>query len=216
MGEELPKSVSMGPDPTQRTVETVYREIAALRDAVEGRIVALDERTNDKFGAIEKAVNLLQAFADRSPTTKDVEAMVTALKELVIAKFDHDAAALDALKLLVFEKFSSVQKQFDQDKTALGAALNAAKEAVAEQNKSNTLAINKSEDAFKKQIESASTRVDAAEKTTDGKIGDLKDRVQAIESRQVGSTASWATMFSLVIAASAAAAVISFIIARAG
>lgn len=155
------------PDPTPLTTQALFREIAALKELFETRLAAMD-----------KGILLLQAFADKQPTTSTVAQSVEALAGL------HD------------EKFSSIATQFKErdirteqsakdSKVAVDAALQAAKEAVGEQNKSNATAMSKSEAAFTKLIDQMSLSIQQLTKAIDDKIGDIKDRLTTIEGRTV-------------------------------
>ena len=117
------------PDPTILTTQQLHRELLSLREILELRLNGYD-----------KAITLLQATVDKSPSIAEMN-----------VKFE--------------EKFNSVQTQFRErdtrteqtskdSKVAVDAALQAAKEAVGEQNKSSALAIAKSEAATTKQIDS--------------------------------------------------------------
>ena len=81
-----------------------------------------------RLNAMDKAIELLQAFADKQPTTMSVKQDVDHLKELNA-------------------------ERFNQNDKSVREAFAAAKEAIAEQNKSNSLASEKSEKAFGRQVE---------------------------------------------------------------
>ena len=152
-------------DPTTRTTQQVLRENFWLREVLEARLSGMD-----------KALSLLQQFADRTPTTMDVQNQVQQLREVVM------------------EKFSSVGQQFAQltvqaDKAALAVkeavkdAFAAAKEAVGEQNKSNTLAITKSESGVNEQLKTIMDSNKSNMKNFEDKINDIKERLTIIESK---------------------------------
>ena len=114
------------PDPTVLTTQQLAVAILNLKELFESRMSAMD-----------KAVELLQQTANRSPTVNEVY-------------MQHE------------ERFKSIAVQFAErdirteqtsrdSKVAVDAALQAAKEAVGEQNKSSALAIAKSEAATTKQ-----------------------------------------------------------------
>jgi hypothetical protein len=153
------------PDPTARTTQQVLRENFWLRELLETRLNAMD-----------KALLLLQAFADRTPTTSDVAHSVAALREVTTEKF-----------AAIAEKFRDIASQTDKAsrevKSAVDAAFAAAKEAVSEQNKSNTLAVTKSEATVNEQLRSQALSTAANLKNVEDKIADLKDRLTIIESK---------------------------------
>lgn len=144
------------PDPTELTTAQLYREIAALTRIMETRMEGYD-----------KAIELLQAFADRMPTTAMVQ------------------ASLDGLKAVMEERFISTKMQFEQRDVAVAAALQAAKEAVLEQNRSSATAISKSELATQKQIDTQSSLISTATGALRDQIDDLKARLIRVEE---GST----------------------------
>lgn len=168
-------------DPSALTTQQLLRENFWLRELLETRLNGMD-----------KAILLLQAFADRTPTTMDIQHEVVALREVTFEKFDS-----------IKEQFSQVALQTDKAsrdvKSAVDAAFAAAKEAVGEQNKSNALSITKSEASFTKQIDEQSKRIDAVAQnstdkietvkaTADEKIDEIRQRMTAMEARTQGIT----------------------------
>lgn len=99
-----------------------------LSPELEARLKALEDSFGEGFAQRDKAIQLLQAFADRQPTTQSVKQDVDHLKEFFTDKF--------------VQNDKSVKEAFA-----------AAKEAIAEQNKSNSAAADKSEKSFTKLIE---------------------------------------------------------------
>lgn len=152
-------------DPSLLTTQALQRENLWLRDLFETRLEAMD-----------KAINLLQAFADRTPTTLDVQAEVTALREVVMVMFG-------GIKTQLLERDAQTEKASRDVKSAVDAAFAAAKEAVGEQNKSNALSISKSEAGVTKQIDGIVELIRTTSKGTDDKISDIKERITIIESR---------------------------------
>jgi len=159
-------------DPSALTTQQLLRENFWLRELIEANIHVIETRQ----AAAEDAVKLLQAFADRTPTTMDVQHEVVALREVT------------------FEKFGAIEEQFSQlaiqtDKAALAVkeavkdAFAAAKEVVAQQNISNALSTDKSEKAIGKQIDGLIDQIKGMVKTMDDKFSDIKDRITIIESK---------------------------------
>ncbi len=132
-----------------------------------------------RLDGMDKAIELLQAFADKSPTTSNVQLEVASLKELTAANFK-------ALRELVDSKF-------DGNKVALEAALKTQKESS-----------DKIESNFVKQIDGVLATIGALTKTTDDKIGDLKDRFNTREGQTSGTkeatTDGRALLFSAIAA----------------
>jgi hypothetical protein len=159
------------PDPTTLTNELVAKAVAALREVVEVRLDAIDDRAKVSEENVRRHINVA----------------IDSLKE-----------SISVFKLAVDGRFVLGADQTDKAardvKSAVDAAFAAAKEAVGEQNKSNALSIAKSEAATAKQIDqlaenvrlsdkSAGDKIEALRKTSDDKFADLKDRVVAMESR---------------------------------
>jgi hypothetical protein len=166
------------PDPTKLTTEQLNREITSLRDATVAAQIALREILTTRMDGNDRAIQLLQAHADKLP-------------EWVNEK-------IAALTVVTHEKFSSIQTQFTERdvrteqaagavKIAVDAALQAQKEAVGEQNKSSSTAISKSELATTKQIDQLSVLIQTMTKAFDDKIGDVKDRLVRIEGKDAAT-----------------------------
>jgi len=164
------------PDPTLLTTQALLREIGGVRELYDSRLAAMD-----------KAVALIQATVDKSPSIAEL-----------YAKYE--------------EKFRGVQIQFDQRDIAVQAALQTAKEAVGEQNKSNQLAIAKSEASTIKQADQIGINIAALEKSMDDKFDDVKTRLTLIEGRSRGIGDSWGFVVGLVGLISAVAAIIALVL----
>jgi hypothetical protein len=156
------------PDPTPLTTAQLHREIEALTTVFDTRLIGND-----------KAISILQQFANSMPTPALVQASV------------------DALQLVVNERFNSIALQFQErdvrtdqtsrdSKVAVDAALQAAKEAVGEQNKSSALAIAKSESSTQKQIDQQGVLIATATAALNDKIVDMKGRLIRIEEGRAG------------------------------
>ena len=151
------------PDPTVLTTQALQREVLSLKEFYEA-----------KFASYDKAINLLQANADKAPSINVVDERVSALKML------HE------------EKFASISKEFAGRDVAVGAAFLAAKEVVTEQNKSSALAIAKSEAATTKQIDQMGVAFAATTQGINDKIDDVKDRIAILE-RNAGNVGGQVT-----------------------
>lgn len=148
-------------DPSALTTQQLLRENFWLRELLEAQYASIETRID----AGAKAVELLQAFADRTPTTMDVKHEVEALREVAM------------------EKFTSINTTFSQNDKALTAALQAQEKQAIATNDSNTTANTKMEDSFTKQIDALGKARDADLKSVDDKINSIKERVTIIESR---------------------------------
>src|SRR6185369_6029345 len=140
------------PDPTLLTTQQLLRENLWLREVLETRLNGMD-----------KAIELLQATADKFPARID--------EKIVSLQQVHE------------EKFNSIQVQFKErdvrteqtskdSKVAIDAALQATKESSVEQNKSFALATAKSEAGFSKQIDQLGVLIQTMTKAFDDKIDD--------------------------------------------
>lgn len=192
------------PDPTEKTIELVLRKDIELKDSMHREdehlrtlIKNLSRRFTEILREKDKAIKLLQDFANSSPKTAEVDLRV------------------DGLLALVEEKFNGVQTQFlerddrsaqtGRDKQiAIDAALQSQKDAVSKQNESNAQAIAKSEAAFTKQIDqqqqlitannkATDERFTAIKTTTDERTNDLKSRLDRLEGKTKGMSefAGW-------------------------
>lgn len=189
------------PDPTARTEDQLFRVVASLKELVSTQITGLMAAVDQRFNGMDKALELLQSKADRSPSIEEV-----------VARFE--------------EKFIGVETQFNErdtrtenttreQKIAIDAAFAAQKEAVAEQNKSAAAAISKSEAATGEKIQALALLIDAGLKATNSKlddnlrsatdkIDDLKTRMGVIDERAsqaVGRSAGVASSIGFVATA---------------
>jgi len=135
------------PDPTVLTTQQLMRELGALKEIMTTRMDGYD-----------RAIALLQAFADRQPTIAEV-----------VAKQEEK---FNAVQMQLHERDIRFDRAAVDTRTAVDAAFSAAKEAV-----------NKSETNFTKQLDAIGLLITGASKTTDDKINDLRDRLTQIEGR---------------------------------
>lgn len=159
---------------TVTTTQQLQRENFWLRELLETRIDGMD-----------KAIMLLQAFADRTPTTLDIQHEVVALRDVVMQMFS-------GVKTQILDRDVQTEKASRDVKSAVDAAFAAAKEAVGEQNKSNALSNAKTEANFTKQLDMLGETIRINTKGVDDKISDIKERITIIESKTSVSDASTA------------------------
>lgn len=173
------------PDPTERTVEQLLREIATSREIVEAKANGNREVVETRLAGMDTAIELLQEASDKIP--QFIKDQVAQLQQLHEEKFISVSA-------LVATRFDSIGTQFAErdkrteqlslsDKTAIAAALQAQKEAAGAQNESNTTANTKMEANFAKLIDQTQTLLQAVTRNTDDKINDLKSRLDKGEGR---------------------------------
>jgi hypothetical protein len=149
------------PDPTILTTQQLNREVASMKELFDTRL-----------GAMDKAVGLLQAQANRSPTIGEVYAQHEERFKAIAQQFS--------------ERDTRTEQTSRDSKVAVDAALQAQKESVNAQNISNAQAIAKSEAAFTKQIDQIGNLIQTMAKGIDDKIDDMKERITTIESRGQG------------------------------
>jgi hypothetical protein len=157
------------PDPTERTREDLRREISGLKEFYDA-----------KFASYDKAIALIQANADKSPTISVVEEHVISLAKVTDERFR-------SISVQFAERDTRTEQTSRDSKVAVDAALQAAKEAVEKQNTSSALAIAKSETATAKQIDQLAVTFGEMTKAIDGKIDDIKDRLSAMDRSTIGT-----------------------------
>jgi hypothetical protein len=170
----------------------------------------LERKFDSRLAEKEKAIVLLQTYADRQPSIAEVATSVDSTRSLIFERIDGKigtvSAMMDGNRKATDSKFEGVEKQFSEldvrternaalAKEAVAAALQAQKESVGAQNISIAASNEKMETSFTKQIDQQATLISSVGKTSDDKVDDLKDRlqsldnrIQAIESRKEGST----------------------------
>ncbi len=157
------------PDPTLLTTQQLMREISSLKELFETRLNAMDT-----------AVILLQAKADRSPSIDEV-----------VVKLDEKFAAV---QLQFHERDLRFDRAADDGRIAINAAFTAAK-----------IAVDKTENGFTKQIDQLVDAARASVKAIDDKIDDVKSRIVAMESRSAGIQQGWGWITTGAVAISALA-----------
>lgn len=182
------------PDPTTLTTQQLLREITMLKEAVDTR-----------FSAMDKAIELLQKFADKSPTTAVLEQQVSAQVSLTEEKFRG-----------VEKQFSERDKRTEQlslaDKTAIAAALQAQKEAAGAQAETNSAATAKQELAFTKLLEQIQQTQSATNRATEDKVNALTGRLDRGEGHTKGMGDGWGFIVGAVGMFAGLAAVVTLIV----
>ncbi len=164
------------PDPTLLTTQQLMREISSLKELFETRLNAMD-----------MAVALLQAKADRSPSIDEV-----------VVKLD--------------EKFIAVQLQFHERDLRFDRAATDTRTAVDAAFAAAKLAVDKTENGFTKQIDQLADAARASVKAIDDKIDDVKARVGSIEGRSAGVQQGWGWITTGAVAISALAGAIGALV----
>jgi len=163
------------PDPSVLTTQQLLREVGMLREVVDTRLSGMD-----------KAINLLQQFTDKSPTTAVLEQQIRSLSAIMDVK-------LEGVQTQFTERDKRTEQLSIADKTAIAAALQAQKEAAGAQNESNATANTKTETNFAKLIEQGQSLLLEVRRNTEAQINDLKSRIDKGEghSKGIGDGFGW-------------------------
>jgi archaellum component FlaC len=78
-------SIENAPDPTQRTIDTLHREVAGLREVDSLLIKGIEQITSEKFRSVDTRFELIerQRVEQKADTKAAVDAALTAQKEAV-------------------------------------------------------------------------------------------------------------------------------------
>lgn len=186
--DSMEKAITVAHEDLVRVPTDVQKQVGNLKELQDAKFAAGIERHSElansvvtirsiietRLDGMDKAIELLQATADKFPARMDEK--------------------IDAATGVHEEKFRSIQTQFTErdvrteqtsrdSKVAVDAALQAAKEAVAEQNRSSALSITKSESATGKQIDQLVALIQSNTKAVDDKFDDIKERLTRIEGK---------------------------------
>jgi hypothetical protein len=178
---DLPHQIGSvpNPDPTQRTVEQLQRDIGATRQILEAAIKGSKEVFETRLSGMDKAIELLQTATDRLPDK--IKDAVGQLQQLHDERFhsvnNQLAAAMEGIEKQFTERDKRTEQLSLADKTAIAAALQAQKEAAGAQNDSNTTANSKMEANFATLISQTQQLLQEVRRSTDDKIVALGDRL---------------------------------------
>lgn len=173
------------PDPTERTVEQLLREISTSREIVEATIRGNRDVIDTRLSGMDKAIELLQKTTDKIPDL--IKDEVIQLKDLHAEKFTSVEARtkiqFDGIATQFMERDKRTEQLSLADKTAIAAALQAQKEAAGAQNESNAAANVKMETNFSKLIDQGQALLLEVRRNTEAQINDLKSRLDKGEGR---------------------------------
>lgn len=176
------------PDPTERTVEQLLREIATSREIVEAIGKGDRQVVETRLAGMDKAIELLQRSTEKLPVY--IKEAVGHLQAVHEERFRSISTQIEIQFEGIRTQFAERDKRTEQlslaDKTAIAAALQAQKEAAGAQNESNTTANTKMEANFAKLIDQTQTLLQAVTRNTDDKINDLKSRLDKGEGHTGG------------------------------
>jgi chromosome segregation ATPase len=173
------------PDPTNRTLDQLYREIALATEKYDTELRALAEKNAETFRAMDKALILLQQFADKSPTTSNVDGRVDALDRMMDIKI-QGSKELSEMRVAYIKEIAEIKNsatealtnaKFLGNQIALDAALKTQKEAS-----------DKIEQNFTKQFENMGTLISTSIASLAQQINDMKERIGGVEGGNRGST----------------------------
>jgi hypothetical protein len=166
------------PDPTVRTIETLAHDLAGLRELIETRLDAYD-----------KAIDLLQETASRSPTPGELHLDLQSFKEIVATRFDgvRETMAGRDLRIGQAEQAAkdAVMTAFISTEKAVAAALTAAKDATTSQSESFERANTKAEMGTTKLLDALGLQIVNSATTLDEKISGNKDTLNRMDSRLI-------------------------------
>lgn len=151
------------PDPTELTTQQLMREMGALKEIMQTRMDGYD-----------KAIALLQRFADRQPTIAEVVASTS-------EKFG-------AVQLQLHERDIRFDRAATDTRLAVDAAFAAAKEAVAKSEGAVTKQIDQILAQMTTGMRSLDEKINGSIKTVDDKINDVRERLTAMEGRGTGAS----------------------------
>jgi hypothetical protein len=171
------------PDPTSLTTQQLQAAISALRDTI-----------NVRFEGVEKATDLLQAAANRSPTIAEVWSRHDEKFVGINQSIKAEREISNKMFLGVDQQFVQIEKAATQLKiasdTAVAAALQAQKEAAGEAQKSSAAAIAKAESATSKSIEQLQQLFQTSIAGLSKEVADLKSRFDRGEGAGTGNRLS--------------------------
>jgi glycyl-tRNA synthetase beta subunit len=165
------------PDPTERTIQALQREIASSREFADMQVSALKTFLETRLDGMDKAAQIQATVLSRYPQERDE--MISHLQSLHEEKFK-------SVDMQLIEKDKRIDQTTRDGKVAVDAALQAAKEAAG-----------KSEQNFTKQIDQIMVMISTIQKGFDDKNDDLKTRIQALESTRKGAGDLWGFLVGL-------------------
>ena len=182
----------MGPgvspqDPTALTTQQLLRENFWLRELLQEQIAGLIVRMEASSGAVK----LLQAFADRTPTTMDVQHMVVGLREVTMEKFEGMRIAVDAAfaasKEVIGKSEASFTKQIDSMASQTSTNLKAVDEKIGDMKDRLTI------------IESRTSISDPSTQITLAKLDEQVSRLTRSTDFTGGKTAGALALWALIV-----------------
>ena len=190
---------------TQDPTALTFREILWVRELLQEQIAGIKQAMAES----DKAVRLLQAFADRTPTTMDVQHQVVQLREVMEVKVEGANKAVDAAfaasKEVIAKSEASFTKQVDSMASQTATNLKAIDDKIGDMKERITV------------IESRTSIIDPTNAITLAKLDEKVSRLTSSGDVTTGASAAAAAAAAANAAAAAAnrtliVSIISFII----
>lgn len=163
------------PDPTDRTISQLQREIGMLQAVIEQRLDGFEKLLFEK----DKAILLLQTQMDREPKPPVLESQIAHVAETT----DRHSANVE---IRFAERDKRIEQRINDGKDAAQATINALKETLAAQHTSSQNAIAKSETATQKQMDQIESKFGTEIGAIRQQIDDAKTRITTLESMKAG------------------------------
>jgi hypothetical protein len=167
-------------DVNELTTQQIWREVSLTK-----------ELYNTRFDAMDKAIGLLQSFADRSPTIAVVDEKLTGLHSKI-------ETLLKGVQTQFTERDARDDQKGKDSSKAIDAALQAAKELVAEKNNSNSEMIKKMESGFTKEIDATKLLITVNDNSTSDKIAALDKRLTEMNGHARGLADGWGLLVGFI------------------
>lgn len=161
------------PDPSSLTTEQILRENGWVDKLFQAKLDAIDATLE----AMAKALELVQAKADRQPSPREVQLQVEALTEVKQEHWKSIDKQIESITTLANQMSSS-------SKEAITAAFSAYKDAAAKSEDNLDKRITQQAEQSKTSMSVLAVTIDSVSKG----LGTLEGRVVAIESRTAGQS----------------------------
>ncbi len=181
---DLPRYASSvpNPDPTARTIATLQRDIAAVREIIEGKLFGKFEVVEAQFAAMSEATLLVRKESDKLPDL---------IAEKIKGSTDLVNERIRSLSDVTTQQFKSIDDKFAEKDKAVSVGLSAQKESAAAQQTANTDATTKMAENFTKLIDQGRDMLAEVRRNTEIQINDMKDRLATLEGTKTGANAVW-------------------------
>lgn len=159
------------PDPTARSLDALYREVASVREVFDTRLDSAKEREATGFANVEHQFEMLNR-----ERTGNFEALRERFDDRVARLGDVHAERFASIATQFKERDTRSERESRDNKVAVDAAFAAQKEAAAAENKSNREAIGKSEAATSEKIDKLNELFTTTINAIRQQVDDLKEQ----------------------------------------